>query len=59
MIDMTWGNSKKEKQRYYLLAGMGGRAARRRHLMFQAWAILAGIAVSFLLALSLWLTNRH
>jgi hypothetical protein len=38
---------------------MGGRAARRRHLMFQAWAILAGIAVSFLLALSLWLTNRH
>ncbi len=46
----------KEKERYYLFAGMGGSAARRKRNLFLMWALIAaavvaaGLAVVFVLA---------
>jgi len=45
----------KEKQRYYLFAGMGGKAKRRTIL---AWSMAAGSIISILLAGALyWLSQ--
>jgi hypothetical protein len=55
---MFWPKKDKEQERFYLFAGMGGRAARRKRKVFLFWAILAGLLVSGLLALSLYLINR-
>lgn len=48
----------KEKERYYLLAGMGGKAYRRKHLIFLTWSLLAGLLVSLTLAGTLYFVNR-
>jgi len=40
----------KEPERYYLLAGMGGRAAKRKHKLMLQWAIVAGIFTSIAIA---------
>jgi hypothetical protein len=48
----------KEPERYYLLPGMGGRAARRKNLYFWKWSIIAGLVVSAILAAFLYLLNR-
>jgi len=48
----------KEPERYYLLAGMGGRAARRKHLYFLKWSIIAGLGISVILAALMYLLNR-
>jgi len=32
----------KEPERYYLLPGQGGRAARRKRTFFWKWSIIAG-----------------
>jgi len=40
----------KERSRYYLLPGMGGRALRRKRKMMLQWSIAAGICVSVLVA---------
>jgi len=48
----------KERERFYLLPGMGGRAARRKHLYFLKWSIVFALALSALLALVLYLFNR-
>lgn len=39
-----------EKERYYLLAGMGGRAHRRKQQVALLWAIAIGLVVSGVLA---------
>jgi hypothetical protein len=48
----------KERPRYYLFAGMGGRAARRKHKTALQWAIAAGIVVSAAVGGILYLLNR-
>ena len=48
----------KERERFYLLPGMGGRAARRKHLYFLKWAVLAALVLSAILGLVMYLVNR-
>ena len=49
----------KERQRFYLLPGMGGRALRRKHQLILRWSIVAGLLVSALVASLLWLLHRR
>ena len=48
----------KERERFYLLPGMGGRAARRKHYYFLKWSIIAALGMSAILALVMYLINR-
>jgi hypothetical protein len=48
----------KEKDRYYLFPGQGGRSARRKHRRILAWAIAVALVASGFLALVLWLMNK-
>jgi hypothetical protein len=55
---MFSSKSAKEPERYYLLPGMGGRAARRKQMYFWKWSIIAGLGISAILAAVLYLVNR-
>jgi hypothetical protein len=47
----------KERERFYLLPGMGGRALRRKRKVILQWSIAAGLLVSLLVAgLLYWLS---
>ena len=49
----------KEKERFYLLPGMGGRNLRRKRRIILKWSIVAGLFVSALLAYILyWISSR-
>jgi hypothetical protein len=48
----------KERERFYLLPGQGGRAARRKQLYFLKWAIVAALGMSAILGLAMYLLNR-
>ena len=48
----------KEPERYYLLPGMGGREARRKHLRFLRWSAIAALGISAILAALMYLLNR-
>jgi hypothetical protein len=48
----------KEPERYYLLPGQGGRAARRKQTFFWKWSIIAGLGISAILAALMYLLNR-
>lgn len=48
----------KERERFYLLAGMGGSAARRKHRRNLWWSIAAGVVVSAALAGAMFLLHR-
>jgi hypothetical protein len=50
----AWFGRKKERDRYYLLPGMGGRALRRKRRMILRWSIATGLAVSALVACILY-----
>jgi hypothetical protein len=51
---------RKERQRFYLLPGMGGRALRRKRRMFFWWSVVAGLVASAILAGALyWIANRR
>ncbi|MFO1488191.1 MAG: hypothetical protein U1F65_06925 [Verrucomicrobiota bacterium] len=55
---MNFSSSRnKETERFYLLPGMGGSAARRKHRRMLCWAIAAGILVSAALAGLMFLLN--
>jgi hypothetical protein len=45
----------KERERYYLLPGMGGAASRRKRRVILRWSLLAGVLVSAALAWGLYL----
>lgn len=47
----------KEKPRYYLLPGQGGKAARRKQKIFLLWAIVFGLLASAALAVLLYLIS--
>jgi len=49
----------KERQRFYLLPGMGGRNLRRKRKLILRWSIAAGLLTSAVLAFVLyWLSTR-
>ncbi len=43
---MGWFKRDKEKDRFYLLPGMGGRAYRRKQRVILFWSIVAGLLFS-------------
>jgi hypothetical protein len=55
---MAWFKKDKERDRFYLLAGMGGRAARKKHKRIFQWSIVFGIFVSAGFATVLYFLNR-
>ena len=56
---MLWFERDKERHRFYLLPGMGGRARRQKELRFLRWSIAAGLLVSAILACILYLISRR
>jgi hypothetical protein len=56
---MGWFSPDKERDRFYLLPGMGGSAMRRKRNTMLIWATLAGLLVSITVAAILyWLNSR-
>lgn len=56
---MSWFLPDKERDRFYLLPGMGGKALRRKKNAMLVWATLAGLLVSITVAGVLyWLHTR-
>ena len=48
----------KEKERFYLLPGMGGKNLRRKRRKILQWSIIAGLFTSALLAFILYLISK-
>jgi hypothetical protein len=48
----------KERERYYLLPGQGGRSARRKHRRILLWSIGFGLIASAIFAGVLWLISN-
>jgi hypothetical protein len=48
----------KDKDRYYLFPGQGGRSARRKHRKILLWAIAFGLIASAFIAGVLWFMNK-
>jgi len=58
-VNTNWANRReKEPERFYLFAGMGGRAARAKHKRILQRSIVDGTLVSVALAAILYLFNR-
>jgi hypothetical protein len=56
---MAWFGQSKEKQRFYLLPGMGGRNLQRKRKVILSWSIIAGLFTSAILAgLLYWMSKR-
>ena len=51
--------SRKEHERYYLLPGQGGRAYRRKQVHILKWSVIAGLIVSAVLSVIMYLLNRQ
>lgn len=57
---MSWLKRNKERERFYLLPGQGGRALRRKQRRFLLWSMVAALFVSAILAGVLYLISlRH
>jgi hypothetical protein len=56
---MAWFAHDKEKERFYLLPGMGGRNLRRKRRVIMRWSIVAGIFASAVLAVVLYLISKN
>jgi hypothetical protein len=48
----------RERERYYLLPGMGGRAFRRKQRFFLLWAVITAMGASAMLAALLYWLNQ-
>ena len=57
-MPMAWFARDKEKDRFYLLPGMGGRALRRKRKVILSWSIIAGLLVSLIVAMILYFMSR-
>jgi hypothetical protein len=55
---MFHSKDEKERERFYLLPGIGGREARRKHLYFLRWSAIAALGISAILAALMYLLNR-
>jgi hypothetical protein len=49
----------KEKERFYLLPGMGGKNLRRKRRVILRWSIVAGLFTSVVLAILLYLISKN
>jgi len=49
----------KEKERFYLLPGMGGRNLRRKRSIILRWSIVAGLLTSAVLAALLYIISKN
>jgi hypothetical protein len=56
---MGWLSPDKERDRFYLLPGMGGRALRRKQKTFLIWAVVAGSFVGLATAAVMFWLNTH
>ena len=56
---MAWLERDKERERFYLLPGMGGRALRREQRTILQWSVVAGLFFSAIVALVLYLISRR
>ncbi len=57
---MAWFAKDKERERFYLLPGMGGRNLRRKQKVILQWSILTGLLTSAILGgLLYWLSTRR
>ena len=48
----------KEKERFYLLPGQGGRARRRKEWFILKWSLIAALVVAGILAAAMYLLDR-
>jgi hypothetical protein len=55
---LSMNGKRKERERYYLLPGMGGRAYRRKRKFILQWSIATGLVVSAIVAAVLYLMSR-
>ncbi|HMP84003.1 MAG TPA: hypothetical protein PKA41_14990 [Verrucomicrobiota bacterium] len=51
-------DDEKERNRFYLLPGMGGRPYRRKQKLILKYSIAAGLVISAILAAIIYLVNR-
>ena len=59
-VPMVWFGRKKERERFYLLPGMGGRNLMRKRKVIMRWTLVAGLLTSAILAWFLfWASQRH
>lgn len=49
----------KERERFYLFPGMGGRSARRKHNFILRWSLFAALIVCVIFGVILFLVNRE
>jgi hypothetical protein len=56
---MAWFARDKEKERFYLLPGMGGRNLRRKRAVILRWSIAAGLLTSAIFGGILYLMSRY
>jgi hypothetical protein len=56
---MLWFERDKERERFYLLPGMGGRARRAKEMRFLRWSVAAGVMVSAIMACILYFISRN
>jgi hypothetical protein len=57
-LPMRWFERDRERERFYLLPGMGGRARREKELRYLRWSLAAAVLVSAVLACVLYLISR-
>jgi len=55
---MFFSNGNKERERFYLLPGMGGQAARRKQRIILKWSIVVSLIFSALMALIMYWFNH-
>jgi hypothetical protein len=55
---MSWFSRDKERERFYLLPGMGGRALRRKRKVILQWSLAAGAFASLVVAYLLYWLSR-
>ena len=55
---MFWSKPDKEKERFYLLPGMGGRAYRRKQKFILQASIVVGLLVSLAFALVVYFMHQ-
>lgn len=55
---MLWFQRDKERERFYLLPGMGGRSLRRKQRVFLQWSIAIGLVVSAVVACLLYFLSN-
>jgi hypothetical protein len=56
---MSWFARDRERERFYLLPGMGGRAKRQKEMRYLRWSIAAGLFVSAILAGVMYFISHH